>query len=404
MKERIWLVSEVFYPDTDIASGNIATEIARKFSEIYEVHVICGPKDYGVKTGNITDHLGEGIVFHRWKYFNFDKNHSLKRLIRVIGVSFGLFILGFKIKKGEKAFVISNPAFITPLYAFLKFFKDFRYILLMHDVFPENLIAGEYTKESSLVYKTIKKLFIRSRTSAEKIIVIGRDMKALLLKGFPLYRHDDIQVIPNWADVENVVPEPFSGNEIIRKLHLEDKIVTLFAGNHGILQNIRSFLSIIEKIENPVLHFVFAGGGSEKPVLEKYASEKRLNNVSFIPAFPRKDLNKMMNACHIGLVSLSDRLYGVGVPSKSYNILGAEKPILFLGNKNTEIPQFILENGMGWAFSYAEAAAIIDFFNHLNVTSLVEVTEKGKKGREIVVSQCSKERVLEKLTKFVSGI
>ena len=39
------MVSEVFYPDTDIAAANIATEIALKFEEVFfEVHVICGPQ------------------------------------------------------------------------------------------------------------------------------------------------------------------------------------------------------------------------------------------------------------------------------------------------------------------------------------------------------------------------
>ena len=56
-KKKIWLVSEVFYPDTDIATANIATEIALKFGEEFEVHVICGPKDYERKNKRTDDDL-----------------------------------------------------------------------------------------------------------------------------------------------------------------------------------------------------------------------------------------------------------------------------------------------------------------------------------------------------------
>ena len=401
-RKRIWLISEVFHPDTDIATANIATEIAIKFSEQYDVHVICGPKDYEAKAGMMTaNEMPVNITLHRWNYFNYNKNHSLKRLIRVLGISLGLFLKGLKIKKEDKVFVISNPAFITPLYAFLKWFKGFNYILLMHDVFPENLITGGYIQENNFLYHLTKKFFLKSRRAADKIIVIGRDMKGLLLQGYSISRAEDIVIIPNWADAENIFPQPYHENEIIKTLQLQEKIVILFAGNHGVLQHLQPFLEIIRKTNNTALHFLFAGGGAEKPNLEQYAAINKMHNVSFLPAFPRNDLNKMLNACHIGLVSLSDKLYGVGVPSKSYNILAAEKPILFIGNVYTEIPLFVVENDIGWAFNYEQSKDIINFLNHL---CLSHITDKGKKGRQVVQQFYKKEQILSQLLNFINTI
>lgn len=406
MRQRLWLISEVFHPDTDIATGNIATEIAMKFSEHYEVHVICGPKDYEVKSEKATTTvaLPKNIIVHRWNHFNYNKNQSLKRLVRVVGISIGLFLKGFKIKRKEKVFVISNPAFITPLYAFLKWLKGFNYILLMHDVFPENLITGGYTNENRLLYKITRSVFLRSRKATDKIVVIGRDMKELLLQGFPAERSADIVIIPNWADVESISPQRYEENEIIKKLQLHQKITILFAGNHGVLQNLSSFLKIIENVVNPSVHFIFAGGGAEKPKLEQYAAAHKINNVSFLPAFPRSELNKMLNACHIGLVSLSDKLYGVGVPSKSYNILAAEKPILFLGNTETEIPMFVVDANVGWAFSYDNGTQITAFLNELTLQQLSIIVEKGKNGRREVTYNYSKGKVLNDLLEFVKRV
>ncbi len=403
MKERMWLISEVFYPDTDIATGNIATEIAVRFSQQYEVHVICGPADYDGKKNRVEkDGLNGQVILHRVTHFNFDKNHPVKRLFRVAGISSGLFLKGFGIRKGEKVFVVSNPAFIIPLYSFLRVFKRFKYIVLMHDVFPENLVTGGYIRKWSLVYKITRKVFELCRKVPDQIIVIGRDMKDLLLETFPLSRAGDITIIPNWADVETVRPDPLLFNEAVKQYGLEGKLIILFAGNHGVLQNLKDFLEVLKKVNNPSLHFVFAGGGSEKPVLEAFAKEMDLSNTTFLPAFPRKELNRMQNSCHIGLVSLKDSFYGVGVPSKSYNILGAGKPILFIGNKETEIAQFVEESDTGWAFNYSGSQEIINFLNSLSFASVPMITEKGNRGRQIVEDSYSKEKVLEAIMTLVT--
>ena len=402
-KKRIWLVSEVFYPDTDIATANIATEIALKFREDFEVHVICGPQDYERKNNTVQDPQLPEIHIHRWKYFNYNKNHTFKRLLRVVGISLGLFLLGFKIKKGDKAFVISNPAFITPLYAFLKWCKGFEYFMLMHDVFPENLVTGGYVRENSALYKITRKIFIKSRMACDKIVVIGRDMKELLMRNFPSSRYEDIVIIPNWADIDAIFPLPQQNHPMAEKLGITNKVVVLFAGNHGVLQNLKAFLEIVKNISNNRLHFVFAGGGATKKDLESFVQASGLKNVSFLPPFPRVENNNILNACHIGLVSLTDELYGVGVPSKSYNILGAGKPVLFLGNTQTEIAQFVLENDLGWAFSYSEQDKARAFLNLLSLESLGAIQEKGTKGRRVVEKEYSKKFILNKIGELVRG-
>lgn len=41
-------------------------------------------------------------------------------------------------------------------------------------------------------------------------------------------------------------------------------------------------------------------------------------------------------------------MYGLGVPSKTYNILASGRPILFFGPKNSEIDLLVRENGIGY--------------------------------------------------------
>ena len=245
MKQKLWLISEVFYPDIEIATGNIATEIAMTFAKEFEVHVICGPKDYEISSSKFADdNIERTLYFHRVNKFNFNKNKSFARIVRIFCISFSMFFIGFKIKKDDKVFVISNPAFITPFFSILKFFRGFTFTLLMHDVFPENLVPGGYLNSRNLIYKATLRIFRMSRRAADKIIVLGRDMKSLVCEGLLENRWDDVVIIPNWADIENVYP-------LANQAHLQGnedrRIVIQFAGNHGVLQNLMEFLKIIKE-------------------------------------------------------------------------------------------------------------------------------------------------------------
>ena len=41
-------------------------------------------------------------------------------------------------------------------------------------------------------------------------------------------------------------------------------------------------------------------------------------------------------------------MYGLGVPSKSYNIMASGKPMLFIGDRQSEIALCIEEYSLGW--------------------------------------------------------
>ena len=58
-------------------------------------------------------------------------------------------------------------------------------------------------------------------------------------------------------------------------------------------------------------------------------------------------------------------MYGLGVPSKSYNILSAQKPILFIGNKKSEIALMIEENNIGWTIDNNDVNQIPTVLNQI---------------------------------------
>ena len=77
-------------------------------------------------------------------------------------------------------------------------------------------------------------------------------------------------------------------------------------------------------------------------------------------------------------------MYGLGVPSKSYPILSAGKPILFLGDLRSEISSLIIEEGVGWSIDISNQNGLLDFFNTLSKANLSHYKNRTAKARLLI--------------------
>lgn len=383
----------MFYPD-ETSTAYIMTSIADSLGADLDVHVICGPSGYDeLKNKQQSD---KPFTIHRINAFNFNKNNVYQRLARLLLISFGMLFQGlFKIRKVDKVLLVTNPAFAIPLFSILKRMKGFSYFILVHDVFPENLLPAKIlSSRENIIYKSLKTIYDWSYQQSNQLIVLGRDMKEIMSK--KTNGKNNIAIIENWADLEKVNPEDFSQNELILQHGLANKIVFLFAGNLGRLQGLPFLFDIIREVNNDLLHFAFVGDGALYLSLTRRAGKEQLNNVSFWSTFPREQQNLFLNASHFGIVTLDPEVYGLGVPSKSYNILAAGKPIFFIGSKESEIAQMVIKNQCGIVFDKSEKEAIISFMDHLDFKILNRYEETGKQARNLAEKSYSRNAVLEK--------
>ena len=90
---------------------------------------------------------------------------------------------------------------------------------------------------------------------------------------------------------------------------------------------------------------------------------------------------KFIQRCDIGIVSLSKGMFGLGVPSKSYQLLSSGKPILFIGEPDSEISDLVVENNIGWSLNISNQDDIINFFNNLSGIERESLISMGRKSR-----------------------
>jgi glycosyltransferase involved in cell wall biosynthesis len=395
---KTWIITQLFYPD-ETSTGYVMTKIAETLSELGEVNVICGSSNYQSKNLNTYKTLEGDIKIYRIKTPNLDKNKIVFRLYVFLFFTISVFLkILKKVKRGDTVVLVTNPPTLVFILGILKFFFHFNYIIILQDIFPENAAASGIIKRKSITFKFISKLMNFSYKKADKLIACGSDMAHhFVCKGI---NSNKIIVIPNWADHDIITPNATVDRNDYFNLDLRKKIVIEFAGNIGRVQGLENFIKIFGNSINANVVILIIGDGAHKNALEQYVESNNLKNIYFFNSKPRNEQAIFLNSCDIGLVTLCEGMFGLGVPSKVYNIMSAAKPILYIGDKNSEIDNYIKNNNIGWSFDWSEENEIIKFINNLNDKK--ELVQLGSNALEFVMNNFTKEKVLNQYKKHLN--
>ena len=344
-RKRIILVSELFFPD-ETSTAFIMSRISQYLSKNFNLLVLAGPESYEKDNSRlVTNENGfKDVQVERAWAPSLDKNNLLARTLRLAVLSFGLAWLVFvRTKRSDVVLTVSNPAPLIVLLALIRKLKKFSLLLLVHDVFPENSVAAGLLRKDSIFHKLIKLIFDWSYSAPDLIVTIGRDMAEVVAdktKG----KKQRVRIIENWADLDLVKPIPRELSRI-ELWRLNENIVIQYAGNIGRAQGILELIDIISLAHNKIIHYVFLGSGALVNSLTQKI--RGAGNITIGGAYSRDDQSIVLGSCDIALVILGRAMYGLGVPSKTYNIMAAGKPILYIGPKNSEIYRLVCEFNIG---------------------------------------------------------
>jgi len=347
-KKRLWVVSELYYPEVT-STGYYLTKIAEGLTEVAEVKAICGQPNYasrGVVAPRRERH--KDVEIYRVGGTRFDKNVIAFKLVNMLTLGVSIFFKAIaNVRAGDDVLVVTTPPSLPFVVAIASLARGGCYTLLIHDNYPEILVAAKKTKPDSMVVK-LNHFFNRwLYKHATRIIVVGRDMEQLIAKktaGLDV----PISTIPNWGEIDEVKPVPKEQNRLLAELGLQNKFVFLYAGNMGHPNDVESIVKAASELKNPDIHFVFLGTGAKRKWLENYVRDNDLKNVTLLDPRPRTEQIDFLNACDVAIVSLVSRMCGVSMPSRTYNILAAGKPILALTDEGSEVALTIADDNLGW--------------------------------------------------------
>jgi len=393
---RLFIISE-FIDGTQNSTGYYWSKIIEGLSRKYELIYVIGTKSSHANILNIPNCVSYVLV----NDFFYNKKKTIQRFWGQFfqSIYFAKAIIK-NIRCNDVVISGTNPALLLFYILFIKVFFCFKWILLVHDVFPENLIPARIVKSNSLVYKFAKILFDRVYLSADILISIGRDMLELLAE--KTNGQSKIEYVPNWVDLSDVVPLSRECCEGYYKNLGVDKIVFQFFGNLGRLQGIKNILDAIALVKNENAFFVFIGTGSEDILISNFIKRNSLKNIVQLPAVQFSKNNSVLSSCDVSIVSLESGMSGLCVPSKAYFSLAADKPLLVISDIGSELSMLISEEkSIGWFCESGDSEKLASLIDSISSQSIFGMQGKA---RDVVVNKYGYENAVDKYSKCVSSL
>ena len=285
-------------------------------------------------------------------------------------------------------FIFSTPPIQGAMAAIVKKFNKIPFVYNLQDIFPDSLAGTGLAKKGGILWKIGRLIENFTYRNADKIIVISEDFKRnIMAKGVP---EEKIVVIYNWVDEEAVKHVGREENILFDRYGLDrSKFYITYSGNIGLTQNMDMLLDVAKELEqNPDIHFVLIGEGAYKKRVEEIIAEKNISNVTLLPFQPYEDISHVFSLGDAGLVISKPGVGENSVPSKTWSILSASRPVLANFDEN-ELKSIVAENQCGIFTKAGDKEsfkqAILRLYENRELC-----VEMGRNGREFIMKNLTR--------------
>jgi glycosyltransferase involved in cell wall biosynthesis len=412
--KKILLITTFFYPDY-ASTGQIMTELCENLQDIFDITVVTAFPSYShnipeiYKTKRFVKETYKNINIIRVKVPELSKEHKISRIKHMLQYFVNALFVTYKYRK-EKidiVFTMSQPPILGGVIGVIsKFLMKNELVYNIQDFHPEAIEVTGYSKNKWLL-RFIRKIDNISCNYADKVVVVGRDMRETLLKRDKKFIPNKCEVINNWINEQEIYPLPKedkSINKFLAANRLLNKFIIMYSGNIGLYYDLENIIKIADRFkDNCNMHFVFIGEGVVKKQLIDYCKDHSLDNVSFLPYQPKDKLIYSLNAADVHLVTNQKGIKGISVPSKIYGVMAVGKPVIGVLEKGSEARLLIEDSGCGICVEPQDYDGIVNAINEL-YGKREQLPEIGMRGREYLEKHCSMESSINKYKQLLLNI
>lgn len=333
------LIIHQAFASFDEPGGTRHYEFARRLaSQGHKVTIIASPVSYitGGKTSlhpdQISQKVGEEngsgeVIILRAKVFTAHHKSFYHRMVAFFSFMLSSFWTGCRVKHVDLVWGTSPPIFQGVSAWLLARLKRAKFLFEIRDLWPQFAIAiGVLHNPVIINLSEWLERFLYHR--ADQIIVNSPGFidHVKSLGGLK------VELIPNGADPKMFKPDD-NGADFRRSNKLEGKFVALYAGAHGISNNLEVILNaakILQDVKAATnIQIVLLGDGKEKPKLERWALNAGLTNVTFLPSIPKQAMAEVLAGADVCIAILKPlNEYKTTYPNKVFDYMAAGRPVL----------------------------------------------------------------------------
>ena len=393
-KLRLVVLCPHFAPDlapTGVVMTRIVTELAARGHELHVVTSLPWYRNHAIEQGWggrlwRTEKTEWGSIIRVHPFPGKSKSNLLRRALGFIAFSYAVGIrsvhadgLPFKV---DGVLAMSPPLTLGLTGWCTKIIRRAPLVFNIQDVFPDAAIQTGAISNKKII-AAAKWLERVSYQRSDAVVLLSQDLRTNIANKINAKHHHRLHVIPNFVDTVAITPQDRMTN-YRNELGIGDQLVVMYAGNVGFSQSLNLVVEAAAKF--PEVAFVVNGDGAARKKLQEDCAE--LANVYFGDYQPIERLSEVLATGDIHLVPLRTGLAAVSVPSKSYSILAAGRPMLAAIDLNTEIPNMLQQSGAGIAVEPDNAPAFIEALGRL-VNNRDQLSEMGANGRKWVETHAS---------------
>jgi glycosyltransferase involved in cell wall biosynthesis len=384
---RTLIVAQYFHPEVG-GTQNRLLDLAKGLSDAgHEVTVLTAvpnhpfgtvPQEYRHRL--VTRERLHGFDVVRVWIWTSPAKSFLNRMACYLSFMLLAIIMGIFYSRKADVVIGSSPSIFAGLAGYiLSRIKGAKFILEVRDLWPAAAVElGELRSP----------ILIRASERLEKFLYRKSWKISAMTLGFR--EHIAALGIPR----ENVVYVPYGATDAILNSQDErglkpattsNKFVVIYAGNHGIAQNLRCVLEAAALLaQDPNIVFRFVGDGPVKNDLVQLQRSLGLRNVIFRPQVPVARFAALLQESDVSLVSLDPHpIFGVHVPSKLFDSMACGVPVIL--SANGEAKSILEDANGGICVEPGNSAALAETIRQLRDMPAAKRLELGRNGRAYIV-------------------
>ena len=293
----------------------------------HKISIITSPVSYltGKDTSSPkieTESDGRLSIYRAYTYSALHKSF-LHRLYSFFTFMVSSFFTALKIKNVNLVWGTSPPIFQSFTAWLISKLKKTPLLLEIRDLWPAFAVAVGVLNNKVLIKMSLwLERFLYRR--ADRIIVNSPGyVEHIQAKG-----GENITLIPNGSNSASFIPVDV--DQIRKDLGWEDQFILVYAGAHGMSNDLSVVLQAAKLFENhTAIKMVFIGDGKEKGSLIAEAKSLCLTNVTFIDPVPKNVISSYLLASNVCVAILKPiDLYKTTYPNKVFDYMAAGKPII----------------------------------------------------------------------------
>ncbi len=319
-----------------------------------------------------------------------DKSNLFRRAAGFVGFTWlaGLEAMrvGGWFKRADAVIAMSPPLTLGITGWLVAKTKRAKSIFNIQDVFPDAAVETGAISNPAVI-AAARGLERLSYGLVDAITVLSDDLRDNVAAKLPARQAGKIHVIPNFVDTEAIRPG-HRMTDYRAELGIGPEPVVLYAGNVGYSQSLDLVLDAARRLAQ--VTFLVNGDGAARASLEKAASG--LDNVRFAGYIPTERLSELLATGDVHVVPLKAGLGRVSVPSKTYSIMAAGRPVVAAIDPGTAVPRMLDESGGGIAVPPDDGEAFTAAIRGV-LADPFEALAMGERGRSWVENRASPQAV-----------